>query len=224
MISRNRFACSVFIFLAVATISAQAQSMAPTSEDIVAHMAQAQAENRTHSRPYTVTRDYKLFDHGSQFDFKSRVIAAITVVPPDSKEYIIENTHGSGWGEKVVRKMLDGEVGFAKDSRSTDITQENYDFRLVGENDLSGQRCYVLELLPRRKSKDLLYGTIWVNANTYLTQRVEGEPAKNVSWWLRDVRIVAALWLCRPNVAADVFGSYSQRSNASADPPSFGRT
>ena len=81
-------------------------------------------------------------------------------------------------------------MAFAKDSGATDITRDNYDFRLVREDEMEGQRCYVLELLPKRKSKDLLSGTIWVDANTYLPQRVEGEPAKNPSWWLKDVRIV----------------------------------
>ena len=93
-------------------------------------------------------------------------------------------------GEKLVRTMLDSEIDFAKDSSSTDITRNNYDFTFVREDDLSGQRCYVLELLPKRKSKDLLRGTIWVDSDTHLPRRVEGEPAKSPSWWLKDVQIV----------------------------------
>lgn len=164
--------------------------MAPTSEDIVVQMTQAQADNRAHSRPYIVTRNYKLFDHEGHIDFKSQVIAAITVEPPDSKTYVIQSTLGSGWGEKVVRKMLDGEVAFARNYGSTDITRRNYDFLLVREEELSAQHSYVLELLPKRKSKDLLHGTIWVDANTFLIRRVEGEPPQSLSWWLRDVRVV----------------------------------
>jgi len=86
--------------------------------------------------------------------------------------------------------MLDGEVEFARDSVSTDITRDNYDFLFVREDELMGQRCYMLELRPRRQSKNLLRGTIWVDADTYLIHRVEGEPAKSPSWWVRDVRIV----------------------------------
>ncbi len=55
---------------------------------------------------------------------------------------------------------------------------------------MEGQRCYVLQLLPKQKSKDLLDATIWVDANTYLPRRVEGQPGKDPSWWLKDVRIV----------------------------------
>jgi len=62
-------------------------------------------------------------------------------------------------------------------------------------------RCYLLELLPRRKDHNLLRGRVWVDATTYLVRRIEGEPAKSPSWWLRDVRIafgygeVGGMWL-----------------------------
>jgi Outer membrane lipoprotein-sorting protein len=197
-----QFACPLFIYLgAAAIVSAQAQSTVPSNEVMIALMAQAQAENRTHFRPYIITRDYKLFEGEDHNQARSRVIAEITVVPPVSKKYTVTNSNGSGLEEQIVRKMLDGEVAFAKDSGSTDITSDNYDFLFVREDELSGQRCYVLKLLPRRKSKNLLRGTIWVDANTYLFHRIEGEPAKSPSWWLRDVRIVllydtvSGMWL-----------------------------
>ncbi len=46
-----------------------------------------------------------------------------------------------------------------------------------------------------------LRGNIWVDANTYLLRRTEGEPAKAPSWWVRDVRIalrygnIGGMWL-----------------------------
>ena len=185
---RIRLACPVLIFLAAAaSVPAQTQSAAP---NIITQMLRAQADNRIHFSPYIVTRDYRLFDRNSELGFTSRVIADIAVVPPDSQKYTIEETTGSRWGEKIVRKMLDGEVAFAKDSTASDITRDNYDFLLIRESEMDGQRCYVLKLLPKRNSKDLLRGTIWVDANTYLPHRIEGEPSKSPSWWLKDVRIV----------------------------------
>lgn len=191
MISKSQLACSLFAFLAAAPcLTAQTQGTVPTNEVIIAQMVQAQAQNRTYDRPYTMTRDYKLFGRESDIEFKSRVIAAITVVPPDFKKYTIEHNNGSGWGEKLVRTMLDSEVDLAKDFGSTDITPHNYDFIFVREDDLSGHRCYVLELLPKRSSKSLLRGTVWLDTNTYLPRRVEGEPAKSASWWLKNVRLI----------------------------------
>lgn len=191
MISRAPLACFVLAcFGAAASASGQMQTAVPTSDDIVSQMSRAQAANRILFLPYTVTRDYKLYNGENPNPPKSHVVADIIVVPPDSKKYTIATTAGSALAERIVRKALDSEVAFAKDSRETDITRENYDFALVGENELSGQRCYVLELVPKRKSKNLLRGAIWVDAETHLPLRVEGEPAKDPSWWLSDVRIV----------------------------------
>jgi hypothetical protein len=186
-----KFACLAFTWLAaVAGTSAQTQTGAPTSINIVAQMTRAQAENRHHIGPYMLTRSYELFGAERVLEPKSAVMAEIRVVPPDSKKYVIASAIGSRWGEAIVRKMLDREVEFARNSGSSDITHDNYDFRIVRQDELNGQLCYVLDLLPRRKSKDLLEGTIWVDANTYLPRRVEGAPAEAPSWWMRDVRVV----------------------------------
>jgi hypothetical protein len=152
-------------------------------------MAQARAENRAGFRPYIVTRDYTLLGNGKD-DTKSQVIADLAFVPPDSKKYTIEQTNGSGLGGMIVRRMLASEAEVTKNYAATDFSPENYGFRFIREEDLSGQRCYVLELLPRRKDKYLLRGNVWVDANTYLPHRFEGELARNPSWWVQDVRVV----------------------------------
>ncbi len=152
-------------------------------------MTLAAKDNFVHFQPYVVMRDYKLFGREAVVP-TSEVIAELTFVPPDLKSYVIRQTHGTSMGESIVRRMLEGQMAFAKDSGSTDISRGNYDFRFVREEDVNGHHCYVFELLPRRKAKNLLRGDIWVDAHTYLIHRVEGEPAKSSSWWLRDVRIV----------------------------------
>ena len=183
-----------------ASTSAQTASPVPGVETIVARMAQARVDNQARFRSYIVTRDYKLFGKERQMT-KCQVIADVTFVPPDSKKYAIQQSMGSVLGEKVVRRMLAREADITKDYASTDFSPSNYDFRFIREEEVSGQHCYVLELLPRRKDKDLLHGTIWVDANTYLLRRTEGELAKTPSWWLRDVRMeflyadVGGMWL-----------------------------
>jgi hypothetical protein len=183
--------CLLFLYLVavVACASAQTESTVPTVETIIARMAQARAENRAHFRPYIITREYQFFGK-ERHKTKSQVIADITFVPPDFKKYATQQSDGSGLGERIVRRMLESEAALAKDSSSSDLSRDNYDFRFIREEGVSGQRCYVLELLPRRKDKNLLRGNIWVDANTHLLHRAEGEPARNPSWWLRDVRIV----------------------------------
>ncbi len=163
-------------------------------------MAQARDQNHVRLRPYIVTRNYKLFGNDAS-KAKSEVIADVTFVPPASKKYRIQETSGSGVGQVLVRRMLAGEAEVEKDHLSTDLSADNYDFRFIREADVSGQRCYVLELLPRRKEPHLLRGDVWVDADTYLPRRIEGEFAKSPSWWVRDVSVtftygdVGGMWL-----------------------------
>ena len=187
----KRTACllSLYLVAVVAWASAEAETTTSTTTTIVARMAQARAENRARFRPYTVTRDYKLFGKERTTN-KAQVIAHVSFVPPDSKRYAIEQTHGAGLGERIVRRMLDSETEVAKDYRLTDFSTDNYEFRFAGEEEVGGYDCYVLEMRPKREEKNLLRGRIWVDAASYLLHRVEGEPAKGPSWWLRDVRIV----------------------------------
>jgi hypothetical protein len=199
---RQQISWLLFLYLVAAMASASAQTGAtlPNVEAIVLRMAQARAENRARLRPYIVTRNYMLFGK-EEGEAKSEVIADVAFVPPDSKEYIIQATNGSGLGQMIVRRMLANEAEVTKDYALTDISADNYDFRFIREEEVSGQRCYVLELLPRRKDKHQLRGNIWVDANSYLLRRTEGEPAKAPSWWVRDVRValrygdVGGMWL-----------------------------
>jgi Outer membrane lipoprotein-sorting protein len=217
----QRISCSIFFYLAgVACAQAQRGSTAPAVETILTRMAQARAENHASLRPYTVTRDYRLFGK-EQHNTKSEVIADLTFIPPDVKRYAIQQANGTGLGEKIVRQMLEHEADVVKNYSSTDISPANYDFRFIREEVVDGQQCYLLELLPRRKDKNLLRGRIWVDTTTYLPHRTEGEPAKALSWWLRDVRIarvygdVGGMWLqttSESTASVRLFGQHTMLS------------
>jgi hypothetical protein len=184
----------------VASVWPQTATIVPTVEAIIARMAEARTENQSRFRPYIVTRGYTLFGQERQKS-KSEVMADVTFVPPDRKEYAIQESRGSGLGEIIVRRMLAGEADITKNSSSTDFSVQNYDFRFVRQEDVEGQLCYVLELLPKRKDRNLVRGNIWVDVKTYLLRRTEGQPAKSTSWWLRDVHMsflygeVNGMWL-----------------------------
>jgi hypothetical protein len=191
----------LYFVLAVAPTLAQSESPVPDLQSIVDRMAQARAENRARFRPYVVTRDYKLFGK-EQHEIKSQVIADVIFVPPNVKNFAIEKSSGAGLGERAVRRILQSEAEAAKVYDATDYSHANYEFRYIHEeHDARGRRSYVLELLPKREEKTLLRGKVWVDADTYLVHRFEGEPAKPSSWWVHDVRItllysdVSGMWL-----------------------------
>ena len=171
--TNSRGCCFSSLVVIVSSVSAQTGSTVPAVETIVARMAQARAANRHRFRPYVVTREYKLFGKERQ-NTKSQVTAEVTFVPPDSKKYAFQKSSGAGLGGRIVGRMLESEAEIAKDYSSTDISPNNYDFRFIREEELAGRRCYVLELNPRRKEKNLVRGNIWVDADTYLVHRTEG--------------------------------------------------
>jgi hypothetical protein len=182
-----------------ALAGAQAVHSAPDVNTIVQRMATAQQENKARLRPFTVKRGYFLLDKKDQT--KGEVVADITVLPPDNKQYSIESSSGGGMGEKVLRDILTKETEPAKDEHKTELSAENYDFQLVGEATMDGRRCYLLSMNPRREEKDLIRGKIWVDAENYNIHRIEGSPVKSPSWWIHDLQIlmsfaeVDGMWL-----------------------------
>lgn len=197
MISRSISGALLWLLVGVA---APAQVAPPSLDIVLARMTQARAENQALLKPYVVTRVYVLAGK-EQDNQKSEVTAEVSFVPPNRKTYSIKGTEGSGLGERIVRRMLDGETQIVKDYGATDYTTANYDFRLAGEDLFEGNRCYLIELSPKRKDKTLLRGKIWIDAQTYRIRRMEATPAKSPSWWLRDVRVafsygsVDGMWL-----------------------------
>jgi hypothetical protein len=55
---------------------------------------------------------------------------------------------------------------------------------------LEGRMAYVIEVIPKRDDEALFHGRIWVDTEDYALVRVEGEPAKNPSFWTRKVHFV----------------------------------
>jgi hypothetical protein len=194
---RFTFLAPLVCLLAVAAV-AQTNASPPDARSVVERMLKAQQDNKARVRPFTVKRGYLLLDKQDQE--KAQVVASITVLPPDSKQYQIESSSG-GFGEKVLRDILSKETEQPKDAQRKELSNENYGFQLLGQEMLNGRRCYLLGLNPRREEKDLLRGKIWVDAENYNILRIEGSPAKTPSWWIRDLHIlmnfanVDGMWL-----------------------------
>jgi hypothetical protein len=145
-------------------------------------MASAYAENRTHLRPYVLTRRYLVLKSGQQ---KSKVIAAIIYLPPEANTFEIRESAG-GKAEGVVRKLLDKEMQLSRDFQSSGFNAANYEFELIGEETWARAECYILAIHPKRKSNDLLDGKIWVDKEQFLVRRVQ-RPIKTPSWWVKEV-------------------------------------
>ncbi len=164
------------------------QGTAPELNQILSRMEEARAKSKQ-TEPFLLTREYRMF-HGDEKNPASEVKAEINVLPPNEREYRIVEAKGNDRGEAIVRKILDHEVQEAKSLRPpAAVVRDNYDFGFAGEEQLNGVRCFVLTLRPKRKDPVLVNGRVWVDANSYLVRKVEGEMAKSPSWWVKDVML-----------------------------------
>ncbi len=190
------WACLACLLTAMA--NAQSGAASPNVNAIVGRMMSAQQANKARLRPFMIKRGYLLLD--KKEEAKAQVVAMITVLPPDNKQFWIESSSG-GMGEKVLREVLNKETEPPQDAQKKELSPDNYDFQLLGEQPLEGRRCYLLAIKPKRDEKDLIRGKLWVDAASYNIVRVEGSPVKTPSWWIRDLYIlmnfteVDGMWL-----------------------------
>ncbi len=155
--------------------------------EIVSRMHKA--ESAEQNRPsYSLLRQYRLSGADPNVA-TSQVLAEVDYVPPSRKEFSIRKAEGSERGESIVRRVLQHEANMAKGSVHSDFCTDNYDFALLGQETLNGRSSYVLQLKPKHQAIELLRGRAWVDAESFLVVRVEGEPAKNPSWWIKDLNI-----------------------------------
>lgn len=195
---------------------------------ILSRMEQAQLSNREHARPYTLTREYKLFEDEQDAQNpaqkpSSQIIANVDFMPPDHKSFQIEKAEGSERGKSIVWHILENESAGSGKGSPVPLTQKYYEFKLVGEDTIHGQSCWVLSVKPHHDDKNMIKGKAWVDKDTYLTQQVQGEMAKTPSWWLKKVEMTiqygdaAGMWMPTGTyVVADVrfFGKHVLTSQA----------
>jgi hypothetical protein len=136
---------------------------------------------------YRGTRVYNLEYHGLA-NKSATLVVAMTYRRPDEKKFSIVSESGSELLQgKVLKRLLEAEVEAmqAEQRRQTAMGPKNYEFQLVPDAETVDPSFYVLEVTPRIKNKFLFRGRIWVDRQDFAVARMEGEPAKNPSWWTK---------------------------------------
>ena len=107
--------CWAISSLIIGTCTAgAAANAAPDLEAIISRMEQAQITIHAQQQSYTVTRDYQFFN-GESPEPASQVVVKVDFHPPSTKNFTIQKAQGSERGEKIVRKVLEGEQAAARD-------------------------------------------------------------------------------------------------------------
>lgn len=161
----------------------------PTADEIVAKMVRRDAERRAELQGYTSVRRYVLENekHHKQAEMLVRMVSR----KDGSKEFDVVSSGGWGGARKLVfPRLLEAETeaarpGGPEDSRTT---PQNYSFTMLRTEEVEGRNAYVIQVVPKKQKKYLMRGTIWLDAEDFAIVRIEGEPAKNPSFWIKRVQ------------------------------------
>ena len=167
------------------------QTPAPTADDVVATMLTRDGAREAASGGYTGQREYILENHR----MNKRAEMLVSIICDSNGEKHFQVISEDGWksaNKRVLQQMVETE---SENSRpliraKSRITSENYTFRMIETTSLDGRMTYVIEAIPKRDYKSLFRGRIWVDTEDYALARVEGEPAKNPSFWTHSVHFV----------------------------------
>jgi hypothetical protein len=170
--------------------------VSPTSltvEQVVHNLVQMNLQRVQALHAYQGARTYRIEYKGFPGDRSAEMAVKVKCLSAGKRDFVIQSTSGSKLIiDRVLKKLLEAEEEQLDPEiqRRSALNEDNYRFTLIGfENTAAGSR-YMLSVEPRRKDKFLYRGRIWVDAGDFAVVRVEAEPAKNPSLWIKQTDIV----------------------------------
>jgi len=176
-----------FLFLAMLQGDAPPSLTAP---EILERMVQADNARRAALAGYSGMRHYRFENKKS--NKHAEMTVRMSCGSDGVKTFEVVDESGSGFVRShIIGKMIEAEEESSQkgERKETRIIPENYDFRLVGTEISEGRESYVLEVNPKTPTKFSIRGRIWVDAEDFAIARIEGQPAKNPSFWIRSVQV-----------------------------------
>ncbi len=161
-------------------------------EEVVRNLQQKNALRASALDGFVGTRIYRMQYRGFPSDHDAEMVVNVTYHAPNAKQFNVVSEKGSKFIiDRVFRKLLESEQEAANDEnrRRTALSTENYDFSLAGYQSSPEGGQYVLDLLPKTRNKFLYRGRIWVDGKDFAVVRMEGEPGKNPSLWIKKTEI-----------------------------------
>jgi hypothetical protein len=164
---------------------------APEAEEIVNRMAASDLHRQSSIEGYAGMRRYVL--ENEKLQKHAEMTVRVKCDQDGTKHFEVVSEDGWKAAHKhVLQKMLESESDASRPGmRATArLVPANYDFALLGTQQVAGRSAYVLEVSPKRKEKYLFQGRIWVDAEDFALVRAEGSPAKNPSFWTKSTHFV----------------------------------
>jgi hypothetical protein len=163
-----------------------------TAEEVINNLVQRNLDRARALRAYQGNRTYRLEYRGFPGFRAAEMVVEVRYDSPSTKQFTVRSESGSQLViERVFKKLLEAEREALSEENQSHVAlnNDNYTFVLQGYEPGPSGSMYVLSVEPRVKNKLLFRGKIWVDADDFAVARIEGEPAKNPSFWTKESKI-----------------------------------
>jgi hypothetical protein len=161
-------------------------------DQVVRNLEDRNRERAEALRQFQGTRVYTMQYRGVPHNYDADMVVTMTFHAPGQKDFSVISQSGS----KVIinhvfKKLLEGELEAAgeENRRQIALSHDNYDFKLLGHENGALSGNYVLEVFPKQKNKFLYCGKVWVDDKDFAVTRIDAEPARNPSFWIKKTEI-----------------------------------
>jgi hypothetical protein len=164
----------------------------PTLELVVDNLIAKNAERTTALQRYQSRRFYRLDYTGFPTSLKAEMIVDMLYEAPATKTFKIVSQSGPKWMvDRIFKGLLQAEQEAlnSKNRERVALDRRNYEFSGMEFQDASDGCSYVLAVQPKIPNKLLYRGRIWVNSKDFAVCRIEAEPSKNPSLWIKNTAI-----------------------------------
>jgi hypothetical protein len=153
---------------------------------------------------YAAVRTYQVVDLTGKVHAEE--IGKMEYRAPDKKTFVVTSESGSALVRHLALNPLiasEIEAAAGKQHHDSSITPANYTLQLLGQQQIGPYRCYLAQVVPKRRDKYLFEGKIWIDAQDDAIVRIEGRPAKKLSFWIehadfvREYEKIDEFWLSR---------------------------
>ncbi len=173
-----------------------------TEDQIFAELLAHNELRKSALADYSALRTYQVVD--LQGKVHAEEVGRMEFRAPDKKTFVVTSEKGSGLIRHLALNPLiasEIETAAGKEHHDSAITPDNYSAALLGEQQVGPYHCFVLQATPKRKDKYLFEGKLWIDVEDYAVVRIEGSPARKLSFWIeradfvRQYQKIGGFWL-----------------------------
>ena len=121
-----------------------------------------------HLQSYSSVRKYEIQNPDGRIS--AQAVVRVDYRAPDKKTFHKVSEEGS-W---VVRRLVfdrllrtEEDTSSGPERHDSAISENNYEFTTIGEENLGARRCFILEVKPKRTDKYLFEGKLWIDAQDF---------------------------------------------------------